>query len=121
MPFKRARVLRAPQTDYEEDPPEIVSMPFKRARVLQVNPKEKIAKMATNVSMPFKRARVLQGEKKMPNLVKLNLFQCPLSGQGYCRKSICTSSTPPQELFQCPLSGQGYCGHFGAYPEWMRC
>ena len=58
--------------------------------------------------MPFKRARVLRAEFKGKKLAKNQMFQCPLSGQGYCR--LVASGIPGKAtMFQCPLSGQGYC------------
>ena len=63
--------------------------------------------------MPFKRARVLRGMKKVNGPGASSMFQCPLSGQGYC--GITFLDDPAlATVFQCPLSGQGYCG---AYSE----
>ena len=60
-------------------------MPFKRARVLQGEKDWNSPLSRGAVSMPFKRARVLQVGEFLSQATYAEMFQCPLSGQGYCR------------------------------------
>ena len=52
------------------------------------------------VSMPFKRARVLQGAIRQKGKFTAEfMFQCPLSGQGYCRVSADSAERDQGDCF----------------------